>query len=175
MGDDSSYSPTGILSITGIPGDHMAMTVHNGLASNSSDIETDIVPAGFFCFFDNLLTVTDQFEYRSFFLTGQVKKILYMAERDHEHMSSGHRIPVPTGIAEPVLCNDHVSRWRTEETDHGRLHASNPRTSIRYAHFSLRCSIAISCQPSRGSGVPVSEIENSRSNFLGYSFRIRFQ
>ena len=52
----------------------MAMTVHNGLASNSSDIETDIVPGGFFCFLDHPLTVPDQFEYRTFFLTGQVKK-----------------------------------------------------------------------------------------------------
>jgi hypothetical protein len=39
-----------------------------------------------------------------------------MAERDHQHMSSGHRIPVPAGIAEPVLCNDHVSGWGTEGT-----------------------------------------------------------
>jgi hypothetical protein len=26
-----------------------------------------------------------------------------MAERDHQHMSSGHRIPVPTGIAERIF------------------------------------------------------------------------
>jgi hypothetical protein len=54
------------------------------------------------------------------FLIGQVKKILHMAERDYQHMSPGHRMPVPTGIAEPVLCNDHIGRWGTEVTGHRR-------------------------------------------------------
>jgi hypothetical protein len=45
-----------------------------GLASNSSNIETNIIPGGFFCFLDHPLAVLDQFEYRTFFLTGQVKK-----------------------------------------------------------------------------------------------------
>jgi len=74
MGNDPSHSSSWILGITGIPGNHMAMTVHNCLAGNSSDIETDIVTGGFFCFLDHPLTVPDQFEYRTFFLTGQVKK-----------------------------------------------------------------------------------------------------
>ena len=87
VGNNSSYSPTGILRITGITGDHMAMTVHNGLASNSSDIETDIVPGRFFCFLDHSLTFPNQFKYRTFFLTCQVKKIRRMPERDHQHVS----------------------------------------------------------------------------------------
>jgi hypothetical protein len=49
----------------------MAMTVHNGLAGNSSDIEPDIIRGGFFCFLDHLLTFPDQFKYRTFFLTCQ--------------------------------------------------------------------------------------------------------
>jgi hypothetical protein len=100
------------------------MTVHHRLAGNRSDIEPDIVAGGFFRFLDDPLTIPDQFEYRTFFLTGQVKKILHMAERDHQHMPSGHRIPVPTGIAEPVLCNDHVSGWGTEGTGHLYFHPS---------------------------------------------------
>ena len=118
LGNNSSHSATGILSISRITGDHMAMTVHNGLASNSSDIETDIITGGFFCFLDHPLTVPHQFKYRTFFLTGQVKKILHMTKRDYQHMSFGHRIPVPTGIAKPVLCNDRVSGWGTEGTGH---------------------------------------------------------
>jgi hypothetical protein len=96
----------------------MAMTVHHGLASDSSDIETYIVTGRFFRFLDHPLAVSDQFEYRTFFLTGQIKKILHMTERDHQHMSFGYRIPVPTGIAKPVLCNDHVSGWGTEGAGH---------------------------------------------------------
>ena len=72
--NNPSNSSSWILSIAGITGNHMAMTVHNGLAGNSSDIETNIVTSGFFCFLDHPLTVPDQFEYRTFFLTGQVKK-----------------------------------------------------------------------------------------------------
>jgi hypothetical protein len=102
-------------------GDYMAMTVHNGLASSSSDIETDVVTSGSFCFLDHLLAVTNQFEYRTFFLTGQVKKILHMTKRDYQHMSFGNRIPVPTGIAKPVLCYDNVSPWGTEGAGH-RFH-----------------------------------------------------
>jgi hypothetical protein len=57
----------------------MAMTVHNGLASGESNIESDIVPVRFRIFFDHPLTVTNQSEYRTFFLTGQVKEIRFMA------------------------------------------------------------------------------------------------
>jgi hypothetical protein len=87
----------------------MAMTVHDGLAGNRSDVETDIITSGLFCFLDHLLTVTHKFEYRIFFLAGQGKKILHMAERDYKHMSSGHRIPVPAGIAKAVLGSDYIS------------------------------------------------------------------
>jgi hypothetical protein len=107
----------------------MAMTVHNGLAGNSSDIEPDIIPGRFFCFLDHPLAVPDQFEYRTFFLTGQVKKILHMAEWYYQHMSFGYRIPIPTGIAKPVLCNDHVSGRGTERTGHGREHQSEEKKS----------------------------------------------
>jgi len=58
-------------------------------------------------------------------LPGQ--KILHMTKRDHQHMSFGHGIPVPTGIAEPVLCNDNVSGRGTEGTGsciHALFHSS---------------------------------------------------
>jgi hypothetical protein len=86
----------------------MAMTMQYGLAGSSSDVETDVVTSGLFCFLDHPLTVTHKFEYRKFFLAGQGKKILHMAERDYQHMSSGYRIPVPTGIAKAVLCSDYI-------------------------------------------------------------------
>jgi hypothetical protein len=127
VGNDSSHPSTWILRIPYITGDHMAMTVHHALTCSSSDIETYIIPGGFFCFLDHPLTIPDQFEYRTFFLTCQVKKILHMTKRDHQHMSFGHRIPVPTGIAEPVLCNDHVSGRGTEGTGsciHALFHSS---------------------------------------------------
>ena len=57
--------------------------MHHALACSSSDIETYIVAGGFFCFLDHPLAVPDQFEYRTFFLTGHVKKILHMAEHFH--------------------------------------------------------------------------------------------
>ena len=87
----------------------MAMTMHNGLAGSSSDVETDVVTSGLFCFLDHPLTVAHKFEYRIFFLSGQGKKILHMAERDYQHMSPGQRIPVPAGIAKAVLCGDYIS------------------------------------------------------------------
>jgi hypothetical protein len=74
------------------------MAVHNGLASGSSNIEPDIVPGGFRIFFDYPFTFTDQSQYRTFFLTGQVEKILHMTEQDHQHMTFGNRKPVLTGI-----------------------------------------------------------------------------
>ena len=52
----------------------MAMTMHNGLAGSSSDVETDIITSGLFCFLDHPLTVAHKFEYRIFFLAGQGKK-----------------------------------------------------------------------------------------------------
>jgi hypothetical protein len=97
------------------------MTMHNGLAGSSSDVETDVITRGLFCFLDHPLTVADKFEYRIFFLAGQGKKILHMAERDYQHMASGHRIPVPTGIAKAVLCSDYISGWGTKITGHDRL------------------------------------------------------
>jgi hypothetical protein len=81
------HSPKWILGITRIAGDHMAMAVPNGLAGGSSDIETDIVPRRCLCFLDHPLAVAHKVEYRIFFLPGQGKKILNMAERDYQHMT----------------------------------------------------------------------------------------
>jgi hypothetical protein len=93
-----SPPPTGILSIATIPWDDMTMTMHHGLASRESNIEPDIIPGRFRGFFDNLFTVINQCHNCIFFLTGHVEKIRDMAEWDNQHMPSGYRIPVPTGI-----------------------------------------------------------------------------
>jgi hypothetical protein len=128
VGDNASHPASGVFSVSFIPGDYMAMAVHHGLAGSSSYIEPDIVPEGFWIFFDHPLTVTSQFEYRTFFLTGQVEEIRFMAERDYQHMSSGHRILIPAGIAYCIHGDDHVSGWGTERAGYLRLHASNPLT-----------------------------------------------
>ena len=77
----------------------MTMAVHDTLTCSSSYIEPDIIPGRFRGFFDYPFAVICQCHNCIFFLICQAEKIRYMAERDDQHVASGHRIPVITGIA----------------------------------------------------------------------------
>ena len=123
----------------------------------------------------SILTLIDQSKHSLFSSTVMEKNQAY-AGTGSRAGALADRVAVPAGIAEIVLRNDLIRDGIAERTSHGRLHASNPLTSIKYLHFSIKLSngnfLPVRCRVD-GSGkvrLPVS-----RSNFWEYSFCSRFQ
>ena len=156
-----------LLHIPNISRDHMTMAVHHCLPGCLANIEPDIVPGRRELHLDHILTRIDQSKNSLPLLSSHREKTRNMPERDHEQVSLADRVAVPAGITEIVLCNDLIHHGIAERAGHGILHASNPRTSMRYSHFSPSRSSATSCQPGTVSGEPVRARLISRENRLG--------
>lgn len=154
--------------IPDIPRNHMAMAVHHRLPGHSTDIEPDVVPGRRELVRNQIPARSNQINQSPPLFRSHRKKIRRVAERDHEQVAPADRELVPAGIAEVVLRKDVISEWIAERALH-MLHASNPRTSMRYSHFSPSRSRAASCQPGNFSGEPIRARLISRENRRGYT------
>ena len=100
----------------------MAVAVENGLACCSTDIHADIVTIGVEIFDKDLPAHFDKVEEGEFLFRGQGKKVRGVPVRHEEEVPLADRVPVPAGIAEPVLFNNIVGKRLAERTLCGLLH-----------------------------------------------------
>jgi len=97
-GYNAAYPSPGVIGITLVSGDEMAVAVHNSLASSGADIIPDIVPVRPEIILNDGLAFFSELYHRHFFLRNKGKIIRCMSERHYQQMTLGDREPVPAGI-----------------------------------------------------------------------------
>ena len=121
-GDDTTDPPLGIIGISPVPGDKMAVAVHDGLAGCITDIITDIIPVRLEICIDDCPAFFDQLHLCRLLFSSQGKIIRCVPDRHNQQVPLGDREPVPAGIAQGVPCDDVISVWRTERAGDFMLH-----------------------------------------------------
>src|SRR5208283_41024 len=124
------HSAPGVPDIAGIPGDHVAMAVHNGLPGCLAHVDPDVVTGRLELFPDDAFAHVNEGDHRLFFLNKEREEIRLVPERDHEQVPPADREPVPAGIAEIVLCDNLIRDGIAERAFLGRHHTFDLSTQV---------------------------------------------